>query len=425
MRFETARDFASTNVTVVIPTLPERVEQLARAVDSVNRQTCPPAAVIVETDRHRRGAAATRNAALARVRTEWVAFLDDDDLFHPDHLETLIAGAHESGADLISTYPQPDRPLEDSLSCCYQGELHCPPLNIPWGPEQIDHFDTRKGPKCSHCGHPRDSFIMFTNLVRMDMIRRIGGIPQPGSMGKHFRGWAAEDYLFLLALLDAGAKFHHVPGVRTWTYHVKQPDVPTTPVAIAREAIDRYGALQKGNELASFLALLMDVEPKVIVEIGCADGGTLWAWQQLPSKPRVIGVSLSGGEFDAAVPVGFNDHGAEFLYGDSHDLSTLGKLRYALAGKPVDVLFIDGDHTFEGVKQDFKMYKVLVRPGGIIAFHDICDHPTMPSVKVKAFWDTLEWDGDREEIITDQAPGAAPWGGIGILRVPVAAEVAA
>jgi len=40
-----------------------------------------------------------------------------------------------------------------------------------------------------------------------------------------------------------------------------------------------------------------------------------------------------------------------------------------------DFLFIDGDHTYEGVEGDFEMYSPLVRRGGIIAFHDIVPGP--------------------------------------------------
>lgn len=42
-----------------------------------------------------------------------------------------------------------------------------------------------------------------------------------------------------------------------------------------------------------------------------------------------------------------------------------------LKGNSIDFLFIDGNHTYNGVKMDFEIYSKLVRPGGIIAFHDI------------------------------------------------------
>jgi cephalosporin hydroxylase len=187
------------------------------------------------------------------------------------------------------------------------------------------------------------------------------------------------------------------------------------PIAIAREAILTHNALQKGGELAAFLALLMDIEPKVVVEIGSDAGGTLWAWQQL--GVRVIGVDLPHGHFGSGLRL--NDHGCQVVYGDSHDPATRDCLLDALDGDPIDVLFIDGDHTFKGVKQDFDMFAPLVRPGGIVGFHDICDHPTVPQCKVKAFWDSL--DGEKEELVTDPAV----WGGIGVLRIPALAGAAA
>jgi hypothetical protein len=208
-------------VTVVIPSLPERSEWLGRAVRSVERQSVPPADIVIHVDNDHAGAYAARNAALAKVSTPWVAFLDDDDQFHRDHLETLIYGANRSDADLVGTYPVPDRPgAPFLLACCHKG-LRCPPTLIQWGPDQLDHFDARKGRLCDHCGTKRGSFIMITNLVRMDLVDKVDGFSPAGALGDSFAGHRAEDYLFLLKLLDAGARFHHVVGRRTWTYHVR------------------------------------------------------------------------------------------------------------------------------------------------------------------------------------------------------------
>lgn len=406
------------DVTVVIPTLPERAEQLERALASVAAQTVKPGDVVVEVDHRRAGAHVARNAALAKVTTSWVAFLDDDDLFHPDHLEVLIDGANTSGADLVSSYPEADQAgSQDSLYCCYKGQVCQPPLDVPWGPEQIEHLDTRRGEMCPHCGGRRGSFIMNTNLVRMDLVRKIGGVPAPGSMGKHFAGHGAEDYLFLLALLDAGARFHHVTGVRTWTYHVKTRPRPTHPLAIARAAIGEYGAIQKEGELAGFLAVLMDLDPRVVVEIGSASGGTLYAWQQLPTVRRVVAIDMPGGPYGDG-DYQMNDHGCEVIYGDSHDPATLHHLEDVLGTDPLDVLFIDGDHSYDGVKADWEMYSPLVRSGGVVGFHDICNHDGVQiywdgkpaSVDVDMFWRQLQLaDPSGDEIITTPRH----WGGIG------------
>ena len=39
-------------------------------------------------------------------------------------------------------------------------------------------------------------------------------------------------------------------------------------------------------------------------------------------------------------------------------------------GGNLDMLFVDGDHRYEGVLVDWLLYNHLVSPGGLIAFHD-------------------------------------------------------
>jgi hypothetical protein len=58
-----------------------------------------------------------------------------------------------------------------------------------------------------------------------------------------------------------------------------------------------------------------------------------------------------------------------------------------LRDKKVDFLFIDADHSYEGIKKDFEMYSLLVRKGGIIAFHDIVPsgYPTLHK-----FWNEVK-----------------------------------
>jgi predicted O-methyltransferase YrrM len=38
--------------------------------------------------------------------------------------------------------------------------------------------------------------------------------------------------------------------------------------------------------------------------------------------------------------------------------------------QPIDLLFIDGDHTLAGVQQDFELFAPWVKPSGIVALHD-------------------------------------------------------
>ncbi|MDQ7073504.1 MAG: class I SAM-dependent methyltransferase [Gammaproteobacteria bacterium] len=77
------------------------------------------------------------------------------------------------------------------------------------------------------------------------------------------------------------------------------------------------------------------------------------------------------------------------LTGNSHDSDFKQKVISTLAGNPVDFLFIDGDHTAEGVTADFNDYKHLVRPGGIIAFHDIVEDQPLETNQVYHLWKNL------------------------------------
>ena len=48
---------------------------------------------------------------------------------------------------------------------------------------------------------------------------------------------------------------------------------------------------------------------------------------------------------------------------------------------PCDFLFIDGDHSEEGVKRDIIGWLPVVKKGGIVAFHDYIPEPIPPEIK--------------------------------------------
>lgn len=191
------------DVTVVIPSLPVRADRLLTAIESVTSQQRPAEAIVVQFDASREGAATTRNKALEKVNTTWVAFLDDDDIFYPNHLKVCLDAAEESGADLI--YPYSDfTGRTDPLMVMSNGVM-VNPFGIPFGPEQEAHLRNR------------GNFIPVTTLVKTDLVKQVGGFPQQwGFAAKTCQD--CEDYGLLLALLDAGARFHHAPHV-TWRYN--------------------------------------------------------------------------------------------------------------------------------------------------------------------------------------------------------------
>jgi len=100
---------------------------------------------------------------------------------------------------------------------------------------------------------------------------------------------------------------------------------------------------------------------------------------------------------------------ATIMEADSHRKNTVRHVTELLAGNKLDLLFIDGDHTYEGVGQDFLNYSPLVRKGGWIAFHDIIpDYKTRYGISTKAwvggvprFWNQVKHDHDYFEIVKD------------------------
>jgi len=50
-----------------------------------------------------------------------------------------------------------------------------------------------------------------------------------------------------------------------------------------------------------------------------------------------------------------------------------------------DIIFVDGDHSYDGVKADIALFAPMVKPGGVIAFHD-CHAWSDPSVPASDSW---------------------------------------
>ncbi|MEJ5914120.1 glycosyltransferase family 2 protein [Pseudokineococcus sp. 1T1Z-3] len=112
------------DVTVVMPAM-DREHLIARSLRSAQDQTCPPARVVVVDDAstdgtarvaktcgadvltmpERSGSGPARNAGIAQATTRWVAFLDSDDEWLPDHLERLVEGAAQEPGAVMVTAP--------------------------------------------------------------------------------------------------------------------------------------------------------------------------------------------------------------------------------------------------------------------------------------------------------------------------------
>lgn len=195
--------------------------------------------------------------------------------------------------------------------------------------------------------------------------------------------------------------------------------IAPSPQVVSAFATVQYQMEQHPAEIWPFAEWLAARKPHNVLEIGVRHGGTCALWHQLCTG-MVIGVDYGG--IDSLGSLETYDKGSEmqhalaryrFVYGDSHDERTKRDVLKILDGELVDFLFLDGDHSLEGVSRDWFMYSPLVKPGGCVAFHDIVDTDFTRSVGVGVpeFWRMLIGVGKREFC------AQMPWGGIGVVEV--------
>jgi len=194
-------------------------------------------------------------------------------------------------------------------------------------------------------------------------------------------------------------------------------------------------------EIVAWLDLVSSVQPRRVLEVGTSTGGVLFLLARAAAPDaKLVGIDLPR----ATDAVG---HGGvqpwkeryfkgfagprqtiELVLGNSHDPATRSRVERAFGGE-IDVLFIDGDHSSEGVARDFRDYAPLVRPGGLIGFHDIVpDAHTRTGVAttsdagdVHRFWGELKRDHDVVELV--ESPDQDGFG-IGVIHQPGSASCA-
>lgn len=175
---------------------------------------------------------------------------------------------------------------------------------------------------------------------------------------------------------------------------------------------------QSRYEILELLKILDKAKPKIILEIGTLEGGTLFLFARTaPPDAVIISVDLppAAGLFKLRAPlyktfVSRNQQ-LHLIKEDSHDKTTLEKVKTILNGRKVDFLFIDGDHSYKGAKKDFEMYTPLVKQKGIMAFHDI-----LPQLycQVDRFWNEIKPRYKHIEIVDELEQNKL---GIGLIKL--------
>lgn len=129
------------------------------------------------------------------------------------------------------------------------------------------------------------------------------------------------------------------------------------------------------SEILALIDFLNEKSPSSFLEIGLSSGGTHFLIRYLcPTIKKSIGIDIDT-QNTHIVDALTSTPSHYYINGRSDDQKTINTVSSLLTSNSLDVLFIDGDHSYEGVKSDFEQYRHFVKDGGIIVFHDIVlDH---------------------------------------------------
>lgn len=121
---------------------------------------------------------------------------------------------------------------------------------------------------------------------------------------------------------------------------------------------------EEGEELANIAALVP--ENGTIVEIGTGQGGTSAIFHTVTSQKGVkiytIDVAPSSRAYES-----LKDTDVEIIAKASSEYAPVWMQKI---GRPIDLLFIDGNHNFQYVFGDFNLWVPYLRPSGLVVFHD-------------------------------------------------------
>lgn len=168
-------------------------------------------------------------------------------------------------------------------------------------------------------------------------------------------------------------------------------DLPAPPVP----------AWQNVAEFGHLWDHLAERHTATVLEIGSLFGGTLWYWSRLPDLARCVTIDQPSDWEQVAAGVrearptwpGFFP-AADFLdlQADSKATATAAAVDDWLGSELFDFAFIDGDHSYDGVADDFAIWRHRIRSGGLVAFHDTVPNADRHEPGVVKFVNELKWD---------------------------------
>lgn len=178
------------------------------------------------------------------------------------------------------------------------------------------------------------------------------------------------------------------------------------------ETFSKQPAVQLEYEFRHLLDVVTNNRVSSYLEVGAGRGDTFHEiGMHMPPGSRLMAVDRPGQAWglqdsqkmlDAAVADLIKQgYDASVFYGDSKQSDAFA---FAMDQGLYDLVMIDGDHSYEGVKADWENYGIM---GRMVAFHDIAD-PGLPNdrgevIEVKRFWDELKTQYPHAEFIDRSA----------------------
>lgn len=180
--------------------------------------------------------------------------------------------------------------------------------------------------------------------------------------------------------------------------------------------------MQNRFEIGELMRRVREKQPKRILEIGTARGGTLFLFCQNAAPDATI-VSLDlpfgingGGYPDWKIPLYESfaqpDQKLILIRGDSHSEESKAEVIRRAGEAPFDLIMIDADHRYEGVKRDFELYGPLVASDGLIVMHDVLPNRFDAEIQVDRFWTEVKERFETDEIVENRDQGNM---GIGVV----------
>jgi predicted O-methyltransferase YrrM len=203
---------------------------------------------------------------------------------------------------------------------------------------------------------------------------------------------------------------------------IKNTDDPKELVdyCLNAELMDKCIFMQVYEEILNLSYWMKGFKPHNILEIGTM-GSTFWIMSKLSTGKKV---SIDIEPRESIIHHFMYGEDWRFFQGNSQTEEMFNNVKDFCP--QFDFIFIDGDHTYDGVKKDFEIYKNLLSPRGVIAFHDIDpNHIFADSYagQVYKFWEDLD-EGTKTSLVCTKSSGnvklngvhSQGFGGIGIWR---------